>query len=78
MSNKTPYEVRLELLNMSKDYIDQLRGIQLDFARTGFEKAVELGKYSAEEWSKFIPQSYSIDDIMKHATQLYSFVNKKE
>lgn len=78
MANKTPYEVRLDLLHMSKDYLEQLRNIQLEFARAGFEKAVELGKASADEWSKFIPGQFSIDDIMKHASAMYSFVNKKD
>ena len=78
MANKTPYEVRLELLQMSKDYLDQMRNIQLEFARAGFEKSVELGKASADQWEKYIPNQFSIDDIMKHATSLYSFVNKKD
>jgi len=78
MANKTPYEVRLELLHMSKDYLEQMRNIQLEFARTGFERSVELGKATADEWSKYMPNQFSIDDIMKHATALYSFVNKKD
>jgi hypothetical protein len=78
MANKTPYEVRLELLQMSKDYLDQMRNIQLEFARTAFEKSVELGNISAGQWKEYVPNQFSIDDIMKHATSLYSFVNKKD
>jgi hypothetical protein len=78
MSNKTPYEVRLEILSMAKDYLDQIRNCQLDFARAGFEKSVELGKATMDQWQSFMPQQYSIADVMKHANELYSFINKKD
>lgn len=78
MSNKTPFEIRLEILQMAKDYMDKAQAIQMDFARTAFEKSVEANKATLEEWSKFVPQSYSLEEVTKKAAELYSFVTKKE
>lgn len=78
MSSKTPYEIRLELLAMAKDYLEQQQNLAHGFAQQAFAKAVQANVTAAEQWKTFIPESYSIDDILKKATELYGFVTKKD
>lgn len=77
MANKTPYEVRLELLMMAKDYLEKMQVAQIEFAKDTFNKAIELGTATTSDWQKFAPQ-FTVEDIMQKASQLYSFVSKKE
>ena len=78
MSNKSPFEIRLELLQMAKDYLDKVQEANVEFAREAFSKAVALGQESADQWKKFAPAPYTIEELMKQATAMYSFINKKD
>jgi hypothetical protein len=78
MSNKTPYEIRLEILEMAKDFLEKQQLAQTQFAQAAFEKTMELGKATSAEWEKYVPAQFSIDDILAKAAQLYSFVGKKD
>ena len=78
MSNKTPYEIRTELLKMSQDYLTQQYQAQMEFSKEAFTKAVEAGKATMEEWQKYAPQFYNFSDVLKKAEELYSFVDRKE
>jgi len=62
------YEIRLELLKMAKDYLDQKYQAQLD-------KAKHLA--SLQGTALELPEQYSIDDITVKATELNRFVNQK-
>lgn len=74
MSNKTPYEIRLEILKLAKDYLDQQFHMTVEFSREAFFKSLEAGKVVQEEWTKFIPKSYSVEELQKKAAEMYSFV----
>jgi hypothetical protein len=78
MSNKTPYEIRLEVLQMAKDYLDKVQEANLAFAQQAFLQSLAVGDAVAEEWKKFIPESYTVEDVMKKAAEFYSFIQKKE
>ena len=78
MSNKTPYEIRLEILAMAKDYFDKLHAANLAFAQEAFQNALSLSASASNEWKKFVPELYTTDDILKKASELYSFITKKE
>ncbi len=73
MSNKNPFEIRAEVLQLAKDYMDQQYHMNLNFA----EKMFEQGKMVQEEYAKAFTM-YSTDDLMKKAQEMYSFVSKKE
>lgn len=84
MSNKTPYEIRLELLQMAKDYLDTVQQVQLSqvqFAKDAFAKAIELQaltvEQTKEQLAKFMPKQYTMEDLMAKANEMYSFVTKK-
>lgn len=73
MSNKNPFEIRAEMLNIAKDYMDDQHKLNMRF----MEKMVEEGKKSVEDLQS-VYQMYSIDDLMEKAKEMYSFVSTKE
>ena len=82
MSNKTPFEIRLEILQMAKEYMDKVQATQVEFAKDAFYKASEIHHLTVDEAKKlvesFIPKQYTIDELMKQATSMYSFITKKD
>lgn len=77
-SNKTPYEIRLEILQMAKDHLDATFKAQCDFASQMIAALLAANKATVEELLKYAPKAYSPEDIAKEAAQLYTFVQKKE
>lgn len=75
---KTPYEIRLEVLQMAKDHLDATIKMQTEFAARMFESLKVANKATVEELAKYAPQMYSVDDITKKAQELYSFIQKKD
>ena len=78
MSTKSPFELRTDILQMAKDYMDQQYHTNMDFARRTFDVAVEAGKVSADQWKQYVPEMYSAEDLMKKAHEFYSFVSKRD
>lgn len=76
--NKTPYELRFDILEMSKDYFQRINDVNLAFAQEAFQMAVGKGKASYSDWEKFVPKAYSFDEVIEKAQELYGFVNKKD
>lgn len=75
---KTPYEVRLELLQMAKDHLDATFKMQLDFATKAADALVKTNMATAEQLQALMPKAYTLDEITKKAAELYSFVLKKD
>ena len=73
MSNKNPFEIRAEILEMAKDYMDKQTQMNIEFAT----KMFEAGQKSADEL-KTAMTPYSMDDLMEKAKEMYSFVSKKD
>lgn len=73
MSNKNPYEIRADMLHMAKDYLDRQWEMNYMFTQQLFEQ----GKKSAEEMQAAL-KPYSVEEMMKKAQELYSFVSKKD
>ena len=71
--NKNPFEIRLEMLTLAKDYMDNAWTMNMEFTRPMFEQ----GKRTAEEVEAAM-KPYSIDELMKKAQEMYSFVSKKD
>lgn len=78
MSNKNPFELRTDILAMAKDYMDRQYEINMQFAQQAFEEAVKAQKVSADSWKSYVPEAYTIDELMKKAQELYGFVSKKD
>ena len=73
MSNKNPFEIRAEMLQLAKDYMYQQYHMNVQFA----ENMMEKGKKSIEE-IKDVYQMYPMDELMDKAKEMYSFVSKKD
>lgn len=77
-NGKSPYELRFDILAMSKDYFDRVNDINVSFAQQAFHTAVEQGKATYEQWEKFAPKTYGFDEVIAKAQELYGFVAKKD
>lgn len=73
MSNKNPFEIRAEMLQLAKEYMDQQYHMNIQFA----EKMVEQNKKTVEEL-KDMYKMYSMEDLMEKAKEMYNFVSKKD
>ena len=80
-ASKTPYEIRLEILQMAKDHLETAYKSQVEFSFKMMEAliATQVGdsKKLQEEMQKLIPVPFTIEDITKKAAELYSFVLTK-
>lgn len=80
MSNKNPYEIRLECLQMAKEMMDR----EYEEASTRYWEAINhfAGMYgkNIEEAKKIfednMPKMYQPEEMMKKAKEFYDFVNK--
>jgi hypothetical protein len=79
--SKTPFEIRLEVLQMAKDYLDGIYSANLKIASEMIASSNEMQSYTAkqleENIKKFTPAGYSSDDLIKKANEFYSFVCSK-
>lgn len=78
MSTKTPYEVRLDILTLAKNYLDDIQQLDNRVAEVSFTKALEDGTATPDEWDEFFaPKQYTMEDLMETAQQMYDFVLTK-
>lgn len=71
--SKNPFEIRSEMLQLAKDYMDQQYYMNKEFA----EKMFEAGKMQMEEMQK-ATKMYSMEELMEKAKEMYSFVSEKK
>ena len=75
MSTKNPFEIRADILEMAKDYMDKQTALNMQY----WEKMMELGKATFEDAKAAnVYTPYSMEELMKKAQEMYSFVSKKE
>ena len=75
MSN--PYELRFRLLEMAQGYLQDEQEKQRNFAIDAWEFAKEQGTANMKVFTDLQPESYTIEDIKKKASELYEFVEKQ-
>ena len=73
MSNKNPFEIRSEMLQLAKEYMDQQYHMNIQFA----ENMVNEGKKTLEDVKESYAM-YTMDDLMEKAKEMYSFVSEKK
>lgn len=71
--NKTPYEIRTEILSMAQSYMDQAWHMNMELAQRLYTNS----KISSEEFQKSF-EPYSIDSLLDKANQLYQFVSNNK
>jgi hypothetical protein len=74
---KTPYELRMEMVQLANDYFNRIQEVNTSVAMRAFDQAIELGKASYQDWEKFAPKQYTFDEVLKKAEELYKFVSTK-
>jgi hypothetical protein len=72
-----PFEIRAQLLEMSKQYLDKQFEINTEFARQNFDLMVKNGVAMQDKYQEHMPKMYSIDEVVEQAKKLYGFVNSK-
>ena len=72
-----PFEIRTQMLEMAKEYLERQQEINLDFAGRTFEQLVKEGKKFADDWQEYAPKMYDFSEITEKAKELYGFVNAK-
>lgn len=71
--NKNPFEIRADVLEMAKSYMDQQMSLNIQYA----EKMHALGQAQLEDIKKAYT-SYGIDELMAKAQEMYTFVTTKD
>ena len=72
-----PFEIRAQLFDMSKQYLDKQFEINTEFARKAFDEALKNGIAVQQKYEEFMPKMYSFEDVIEQAKKLYGFVNSK-
>jgi len=73
-----PYQIRTDLLAMSKEMLDKAYDTQLEIARTMMEQTKENTEQALDAWKKYIPKMYTPDEVKKQAETLYEFVTQNK
>lgn len=66
---KNAFEIRTEVLEMAKDYLDKQYELNL-FAT---KKLIELNKKTVED----LPNLYTPKELLDKATEFYAFINNR-
>lgn len=70
--NKNPFEIRADMLQLAKEYMDQQYHMNIQFA----ERLMDQNKQTADDF-KDTYKMYSIEDLMEKANEMYSFVEMR-
>jgi len=77
MSNKNPFEIRAEMLQLAKEYLDQQYHMNIQFYENMIAEG-EKARKDVESNLKDAYKMYSMEDLMDKAKELYGFVAKKD
>ena len=72
-----PFEIRAQLLDMSKQYLDKQFEVNTEFTKRAFEEMAKNGQDIMQKYQEFAPKMYTFEDVVEHAKKLYGFVNSK-
>jgi len=72
-SNRAPFEIRTEFLQMAQDYLQRQFEVQNEFARAAFLETMKAGMTMQADWEKFAPKYFNFDEILEKAEELYDF-----
>jgi hypothetical protein len=75
MSN--PYQIRTDLLAMSKEMLDKGYESQMEVARKAMDIYKENTEQALEAWKRYVPKMYTPEEIVSKAEELYQFVTDK-
>jgi hypothetical protein len=73
-TGKSGFEIRLEVLQMARDFMESQTKLNAKFAGEAFDIAVRANKATVEQWKEYAPTTYTVEDVMAKATELYKFI----
>jgi hypothetical protein len=71
--NKNPFEIRSEILQLSKEYLDKQREMHVEYT----QKLIDAGQAQMNEMVAAC-KPYTFDDLMEKTREFYSFVSEKK
>ena len=78
MSDSNPFSIRLQTLQMAKDYLDKQYEVNVEFAKQAMEMWKEQGKDVQEYLTEVMPKMYDPKEIKQRAEELYEFISTKK
>lgn len=73
---KTPFEIRADLLKLAADHLEKQFLANVKFA-TEYNRALGDAGIAATEALVKVPTYFTSEDVVKKATEFYSFVSTK-
>lgn len=77
MTTKNPFEIRYDVLKLANDYFENIANANIELAKQAFAMAVADNRAKPDDWQKFVPQVYTLEEVLKKAEELYKFVSTK-
>lgn len=77
MTTKTPYELRTDILQMARDYLENQFHNNVRMYEINMEAMTKIGKVVTDEMFK-IPKFPTSDEILVQANKFYDFVGKSK
>lgn len=77
MSNKSPFEIRLEILKMTAELMQAEYESNVEFAQEVFESIKDKTAMTTAQLDKFMPKPFDFEDMVAKSKQFYEFVNQK-
>lgn len=80
MQNKTPFEIRLDVMKLAKEMLDVNQQVKMETFRReldSLEKANATENHIRAYSSIHSPTTYTNEELIKKAQELYSFINSK-
>lgn len=71
--NKNGYEIRAQLIELAKDYMEKQHSANLEYAA----KLLEIGKIQESAYLEAM-KPYSVEALMEQANKMYDFVSNKK
>lgn len=77
MSNRNPFEIRADMLQLAKEYLDQQYQMNIQFYENMVAEG-EKARTDIEDKLKEAYKMYSTEELMAKAKEMYSFVSTKD
>lgn len=77
MSNKSPFEIRLEILKMTAELMQAEYESNMEFITEMQENLAEKGMNTQEMIAKFMPKPFDFTEMLEKSKKFYEFVNAK-
>jgi hypothetical protein len=71
---KNAFEIRSDILALAKDYMDKQNTLNAEFTKS----LISAGTSTLQDIAATIKTTYSIEELMKTADKMYSFVGKRD